>query len=95
MKRLVSALMGLTLAASASGCCCDWCNWCSPCGRPCGGGCAVPYGAPPAGAYLSPIGAPAVGLAGPITTTTALPATYYDAPVATASFVPVESLPTW
>jgi hypothetical protein len=95
MKRLFSALLGLALTAAASGCCCDWCNCCSPCSRPCGGGCAVPYGAPPPGAYLAPVGAPAVGYADPITTTTALPATYYGAPVATAAVVPVESLPTW
>jgi hypothetical protein len=95
MKRLFSALLGLTLTAAAGGCCCDWCNCCSPCSRPCGGGCPVPYGSPPAGAYLNPLGAPAVGFADPITTTTTLPATYYGAPVATAVVVPVESLPTW
>jgi hypothetical protein len=85
MKRLISALAGLVLLASASGCCCDWCNWgCNPC-RPCGG-CAPTYGAPlQTGSYVSPA-SPAVGLA---------PATYYGAPVATAALPPVESLPTW
>jgi hypothetical protein len=86
MKRLLSALTGLVLLASASGCCCDGCNWgCNPC-RPCGGGCAPTYGAPiTQGSYVSP-SAPAVGLA---------PATYYGAPVATAALAPLESLPTW
>ena len=90
MKRLVSTLLGLAVAASASGCCCDWCcNWCNPC-RPCGNGCAVPYGAPPGGAYLAPAGAPAVTYAAPVTAT----ATYYGAPVTTA-VVPLESLSTY
>lgn len=85
MKRLLTAVTGLVLMAAASGCCCDWCNWscCQPCCRPCGGGGCSPYGSPPAGAYLNPG-----------TTTSALPATYYGAPVATAA-VPVESLPTY
>lgn len=90
MKRFFSTLTGLALAAFASGCCCDWCN---PCCRPCGSGCAAPYGAPPAGAYLN--SAPAVGLATPVTTTAAMPTTYYGAPVATAAVVPIESLPTY
>ena len=86
MKRLFSTLTSLVLLASASGCCCDGCNWgCNPC-RPSGGGCAPTYGAPvTTGAYVSPA-APAVGLA---------PATYYGAPVATASLGPIESLPTY
>ncbi|MGE5192868.1 MAG: hypothetical protein ACM3U2_10220 [Deltaproteobacteria bacterium] len=95
MKRLFSALTGLALVASASGCCCDGCNWCNPCCRPCGGGCAPTYGGPPATGYLSPYGAPAVSLSTPVTTTTAMPATYFGAPVATAAVVPVESLPTY
>jgi hypothetical protein len=80
----LTAVTGLVLMASASGCCCDWCNWscCKPC-NPCGGGCS-PTGCPPGGAYLNS-GA---------TTTSALPATYYGAPVATAA-VPIESLPTY
>jgi hypothetical protein len=90
MKRLFSALTGLALVASASGCCCDWCNWCNPCCRPaCGPAC------PPAGAYLSPYASPAVSLSTPVTTTTALPTTYYGSPVATAAVVPIESLPTY
>jgi hypothetical protein len=44
---------------------------------------------------LSPYSAPAVGLAAPVTTTTAIPASYYGAPVATAAVVPIESLPTY
>ncbi len=89
MKRLFSALTGLALVASASGCCCDWCNWCNPCCRPCGA-CGPTYGGPPAGAYLSPYTAPAVSLSTPVTTTT-----YYGAPVATAAVMPIESLPTY
>ncbi|HLJ10012.1 MAG TPA: hypothetical protein VKU82_02425 [Planctomycetaceae bacterium] len=95
MKRFLSAMTGLALAASASGCCCDWCNWgCNPC-APCGPrGCAPTYyGAPPAATFLTPATAPAIGLAP--TTTSAMPVTYYGAPVATAALVPVESLPTY
>jgi hypothetical protein len=89
MKRLFSALTGLALVASASGCCCDCCNWCNPCCRPaCGPSC------PPAGACLSPYSAPAVGLNSPVTTTT-MQASYYGNPVATAAVVPIESLPTY
>jgi len=90
MKRLFSALTGLALVTSASGCCCDCCNWCNPCCRPaCGPSC------PPGGAYLTPYSAPAVGLSAPVTMTTAIPASYYGAPVATAAAVPIEALPTW
>ena len=45
----------------------------------------LPAWRPPAGAYVAPS----------VTTTTMLPTTYYGAPVATASIVPVESLPTY
>jgi hypothetical protein len=92
MKRFYSALTGLAIMASASGCCCDCCNMCNPCGRPtCSTGCP---GGPPTAGYLSP-SAPAVGLSAPVTTTTAMPATYYGSPVATAAVVPMESLPTY
>jgi hypothetical protein len=85
MKRLFSALTGLALMASASGCCCDCCNWCNPCCRPpCGSPCGPTYG-PPVTGYLST----------PVTTTTAIPATYYGSPVASAAVVPIESLPTY
>ena len=95
MKRFYSALTSLVLMVSASGCC-DCCNLCNPCGRPaCSSGCPAPYGGHPAGAYLSPSSAPAVGLAAPVTTTSAMPATYYGSPVATAAVVPIESLPTY
>ena len=88
MKRLFSALTGLALVASASGCCCDCCNWCNPCRPACGPSC------PPGGAYLSPYSAPAVGLSSPATPPT-MQASYSGNPVATAAVVPIESLPTY
>lgn len=83
MKRLFSALSGLVLLVSASGCCCDWCNCCNPCRPSCSTGCS-PCGGSPATAYLSPT----------TVTTTSLPTTY-GTPVATASITPYESLPTY
>ncbi len=87
MKRFFSTLTGLALAATASGCCCDWCNWCNPC-RPCGSGCGVPSGVAPAATYpVQSYLPPTVGMVSPTT--------YYNGPVATAAAVPVESLPTY
>ena len=96
MRNLAFALIGLVSLAAGSGCCCceNW--WGGGCNRGCNS-CATPgtFSGAPAGAYLPPVGAPQSAMIVPAGTTAAVGGPYMGSPVATASLVPMESLPTY